>query len=246
MLGVHQNYCEVVLIVDRVCTPILFLYYKKTKTSSQLKNKLFFSLQVLRVQTGYSGGVPCIHVCAVICHCWVEDSSRAIAWEWGYIFWHWQIPGIHQLPSVDSLESCLCHGWEDNFLFLSSTRGATTYPAQILFLPLSFFYVFLSNNRNTNPTHILHWTESLLLHMFSPQLLPVVLSGLDLLIVLPDAYNISKLHIVLPSLSLSLLFTTASFMFFSYLLLLYALNTVFTVGLEKWIVFLSFFFGVSC
>jgi len=82
--------------------------------------------------------------------------------------------------------------------------------------------------------------------MFSPQLLPVVLSGLDLLIVLPDAYNISKLHIVLPSLSLSLLFTTASFMFFSYLLLLYALNTVFTVGLEKWVVFLSFFFGVSC
>jgi hypothetical protein len=35
-------------------------------------------------------------------------------------------------------------------------------------------------------------------------------------------------------------------MFFSYLLLLYALNTVFTVGLEKWVVFLSFFFGVSC
>jgi hypothetical protein len=145
----------------------------------------------------------------------VEDSSRAIAWEWVYIFWHWQVPGIHQLPSVDSLESCLCHGWEDNFLFLSSTRGATTYPAQILFLPLSFFYVFLSNNRNTNPTHNLHWTESLLLHMFSLQLLlPVVLSGLDLLIVLPDAYNISKLHIVLPSLSLTFIHYCCFHVFF--------------------------------
>ena len=77
--------------------------------------------------------------------------------------------------------------------------------------------------------------------MFSLQLLlPVVLSDLDLLIVLPDAYNISKLHIGLPSLSLSLLFTTASFMFFSYLLLLYALNTVFTVGLEKGLSFFLF------